>query len=225
MSTALFSVATAVTVNGGTLGGSGSSRGMVVNSSTTISPGDGGAGILNSVGDVTLSLGAIFLVDLNGTAVGIQYDQLNVVGAVGINGATLSLNIAGLLTVEEHFIIVNNDGTDAVTGTFHGLAEGATFNAASQTFAISYRGGDGNDVVVTTVVPEPATWLLLVAGIIVVGDSLRRRTTPARGGSPAEAASPAGSPRAPRRRANTMRVVGREQEGEQAGGLVDVSRW
>ena len=46
----------------------------------------------------------------------------------------------------DRFVIVNNDGTDAVTGTFAGLAEGATLSLAGKPFRITYAGGDGNDV-------------------------------------------------------------------------------
>ena len=56
----------------------------------------------------------------------------------------------------ESFILIDNNGTvDAVTGTFAGLAEGATIIFNNAALEISYMGGDGNDVVltVTTVLP------------------------------------------------------------------------
>ncbi len=154
------------------MGSSGSA--ITVNSGATLSPGDA-IGILNAVGNLTLSLGATYLVDLNGTAVGAQYDQTNVSGAVGLGNATLSLNLGFTPVTSDPFTIINNDGTDAVTGTFNELAEGAIFTADGQTFTISYLGGDGNDVVLTSVVPEPATWVLLSAGIAFVALSVRRR--------------------------------------------------
>jgi hypothetical protein len=44
---------------------------------------------------------------------------------------------------------------------FAGLPEGATVTSGGDTFRISYTGGTGNDVVLTTlvVVPEPSTWI------------------------------------------------------------------
>jgi len=49
--------------------------------------------------------------------------------------------------------VVNNTGTGAVSGTFTGLAEGATVSAAyggnNFTFVISYVGVDGNDIMFT----------------------------------------------------------------------------
>jgi len=70
------------------------------------------------------------------------------------------------LLAGDQFTILNNDGTDAVTGHFSGLPEGATFTGGSQTFTISYGGSDGNDVILSAVVPEPATWLLVATGAL-----------------------------------------------------------
>src|SRR5262249_12275165 len=49
------------------------------------------------------------------------------------------------------FKIVDNDGSDAVTGAFAGLAEGTKFYVGGSAFTITYHGGDGNDVVLTSV--------------------------------------------------------------------------
>jgi autotransporter-associated beta strand protein len=156
------SITSAVTVNGGALGGSGTTRAVTVNSGGTLSPGNS-PGILNVQGDLTLTLGATCLVDLNGAAVGTQYDQVNVTGIVSLGNATLSLQLAFTPTGGTMFKVINNDLTDSVVGIFNGLAEGATFTVNGQAFSISYIGGDGNDVVVTAV-PEPGTWALLLAG-------------------------------------------------------------
>jgi hypothetical protein len=47
------------------------------------------------------------------------------------------------------FVLINNDGSDAVSGTFNGLPQGAYFTVSGQTFRINYTGGTGNDVVLT----------------------------------------------------------------------------
>ena len=52
----------------------------------------------------------------------------------------------------------------AVSGTFSGLAEGATINLSGVVFTISYVGGDGNDVVLTVMaVPAVPTTTTLTA--------------------------------------------------------------
>jgi hypothetical protein len=55
-------------------------------------------------------------------------------------------------TVGESFIIVENDGTDPIVGTFAGLPEGAALmwpGSPGLVARISYVGGTGNDVVLT----------------------------------------------------------------------------
>src|SRR5262249_26941251 len=95
--------------------------------------------------------GSTFEVELNGTTVATQYDQLTVNGTVNLGGATLSalLGTGFSPPVSTTFMIIDNDGTDPVTGTFAGLAPGAVFSVAGQAFSISYSGGTGNDVVLT----------------------------------------------------------------------------
>ncbi len=78
-------------------------------------------------------------------------DLLRVNGTVALGGNTLSLHVtAGAPGAGETFTIIDNDGTDAVSGTFAGLPEGATVTLGSATLTITYRGGDGNDVVLAT---------------------------------------------------------------------------
>jgi autotransporter-associated beta strand protein len=166
------SITSAVTVNGGALGGSGTTGGVTVNSGGTLSPGNS-AGILNVNGNLKLSLGSTYLVDLNGIAVGKEYDQTNVSGAVDLGGATLSLNLNFTPVAGTTFEIINNDLGDPVTGIFNGLPDGATFKAQGQLFTITYHGGDGNDVAVTAV-PEPQIWILVTAGLIALSIARKR---------------------------------------------------
>src|SRR5581483_6213045 len=71
--------------------------------------------------------------------------------AVTLGGATLALHLpAGFdPDTDTVFTLIDNDGADAVSGTFAGLAEGATFTVGRFTFKISYVGGTGNDVTLT----------------------------------------------------------------------------
>ncbi len=160
------SVTTSVTVNGGRLGGSGTTGAITVNKGGTLAPGNS-PGILNANGNLRLALGSTYLVDLNGTAVGKEYDQTNVTGAVTLEGATLTLSLGFTPIAGSMFTIINNDLNDMVIGIFDGLSEGATFVSGGQAFTITYHGGDGNDVVLN-VVPEPQTWVLAIAGLIAL---------------------------------------------------------
>ena len=160
-------------VVGGILGGSGTTAGVTVYDGAALSPGTS-AGILHVHGNVGLNLGATYLVDLNGTAVGTQYDQTDVTGSVSLSNATLTLRLGFIPTAGDQFTIINNDGADAVTGTFLALPEGGVVVTGAQAFSISYVGGDGNDVVLSAV-PEAQTWLLLLIGAVVLGASFRRQ--------------------------------------------------
>ena len=155
--------------NTGTLGGIGNLSGPVtVASGGTISPG-------NSIG--TLSTGALSLsgtylaqIDLNNGGAAAA-DLLNVTGAVNLNtGSTLNLQLSNISTsaTGETFMLLNNDSTDAVSGSFSnitGLQSGvtATINYAFSGTDFLGRIGDGNDIAVTfdtSAVPEPATFVM-----------------------------------------------------------------
>jgi len=76
-------------------------------------------------------------------------DQIDVTGTVTLNGAPLGILPFGNPAIGQSFTIINNDGTDPVIGTFAGLPEGAILTTRHR-FRVSYVGGDGNDVVLTT---------------------------------------------------------------------------
>jgi hypothetical protein len=93
-----------------------------------------------------------FKVDINGTAAGSGYDQLAVNNTVTLAG---SLNVALSFTpaIGTQFKIIDNDAGDAVSGIFSGLPQNATLAANGVLLQISYKGGDGNDVVLTRIAP------------------------------------------------------------------------
>lgn len=133
-----------VTLSGGILGGTGT-VGEVSAPLGRLAPGLSPGRL--STGAVTLD--GAFDVELNGPAPGSGYDQLDVRGAVTLNNAQLSLTTGFTPATDASFTIIANDGTEPVIGTFGNLPEGATITAGGRTFAITYRGGDGNDVVLT----------------------------------------------------------------------------
>lgn len=116
-----------------------------------ISPGYS-PGIINS-GNLSLGTGTTLNMELNGTTPGTGHDQLNVTGTVAIaSGVNLNVTLGFTPTAGNAFTIINNDGGDAVTGTFNGLPEATVFYIGANAFRISYIGGSGsNDVVLTSV--------------------------------------------------------------------------
>ena len=137
-------------VNGGTLKGTGSVGPVfLTTASAAVAPGDS-PGIL-TCGNFDHGGGSgVLSVELNGTAPG-GYDQLKVNGTVNLNGVRLTGSLGFTPQIDDRFIIIANDGSDAVTGTFNGLPEGASLAIGDQLFQITYHGNDGNDVVLTEV--------------------------------------------------------------------------
>ena len=135
-------------VNGATLGGIGT-VGAFGFTSGTLAPGINSPGILNS-GNLLLNSGDTFLASVNGTTLGSGYSQLNVTGTVSLGNSKLQLTMPVIGITNSQLTLINNDGADAVTGTFINLPEGATFTLSNGAkFKISYKGGTGNDVVLT----------------------------------------------------------------------------
>jgi hypothetical protein len=153
----------------GTLSGFGTVVATVAGTGTT-SPGQGAVpGQLTVTGSYTQPPDGTLTDKLNGATVGTQYDQLKVNGTVSIGG-TLNLSVGFAPTVGTAFTIIDNDGTDAVTGTFAGLPEGTTLTVGGTTFRISYAGGTGNDVVVTVMASQAAA----VSSVVVNGGAAQR---------------------------------------------------
>ena len=134
--------------NGGILGGSGTVGALTVQSST-VAPGNS-PGQLNT-GSVSFDSSSSLDEEIGGATAGTGYDQLNVTGTVSLGSATLNI-----LTVNSYapvlgdiYTIINNDGTDVVTGAFSAMAEGSRTTIGGYTYKISYIGGTGNDVTLT----------------------------------------------------------------------------
>ncbi len=87
-----------------------------------------------------------YVVDLNGTQAGTTYDQIQVNGTVNLGG-NLILSLGYTPSLSDSFLILDNDGSDPIIGTFRGLPEGAVFAVGEVAMQITYHGGDGNDVV------------------------------------------------------------------------------
>jgi fibronectin-binding autotransporter adhesin len=68
----------------------------------------------------------------------------------------LSLSAPDGLVPGMTFVIVSNASQTPVNGTFRSLSDGAIFNSGGYQWAITYHGGDGNDVQVTVLGPTAA---------------------------------------------------------------------
>jgi autotransporter-associated beta strand protein len=146
--------------SGATLGGTGSlfasnsTNTLTVSSGATLSPGvagsNGGVGSLTVNGNLAMAAGSTLAVDIAGNTAGSGYDQLVVKGSVDVSGATLSAAHRYSAAYGDSYVLIDNDGSDAITGTLAGLAEGASLTANGTVLDASYVGGsDNNDIKLT----------------------------------------------------------------------------
>jgi autotransporter-associated beta strand protein len=165
---------------GATIGGSGTIGALTVSSGGFINPGNS-PGILNVSGNYTQT--GLYTAEITGLTAGTEHDQINVTGTVDITGGSLTASFtAGTYAANDLIFILLNDGADAITGTYSGLAQGATVTSyGGFNWNISYvanSGGSpsftgGNDIaLMAEAIPEPKTALLGVLGVLLI---LRRR--------------------------------------------------
>ncbi len=155
-----LSPSSAVTVTGGLLQyANGASTGPVSATAGTVTCQGGGTSQIGNLTDLTLTAGSTLLMAMYSVT---NYGTLNASGNVSIGGSTLAVVFSFASATGNAFTIINKTSGGAVTGTFAGLAEGATFVSSGRTYQITYVGGDGNDVVVTDITqggptPTPTT--------------------------------------------------------------------
>lgn len=106
---------------------------------------------------VKLATGMDLSLAINGLLVDDEFDQLNIVGQIDLDGTELILTGTHIPSLGEQWVIVNNDDVDPVIGHFNGLPEGERiphFLGSEFDASVSYKGTDGstgNDVVITVV--------------------------------------------------------------------------
>jgi autotransporter-associated beta strand protein len=132
-------------VTGGQIGGTGPVGNISALNGHT-APG-ANVGKLSSGNLSFFSPSSLLKIDINGTAGGTNYDQVDVTGNVLLMGGSLaiSMNIPG--AVSNQYVIVKNDGVEPVNGTFTGVTNGASITNNGTIFVVKYNGGDGNDIV------------------------------------------------------------------------------
>lgn len=163
-----------VTVNAGTLGGSGTiaavlTIGTGAGTGATIAPGNS-VGTLTTTAATSLLSDATYAVEYSSPTP--AFDKL-VTNGLTLQNARLTLTDLGSGTAlpTGTWTIVDNTGSGPVSGTFLGLAEGATLVSGVNTFVISYLGGTGNDVTLTVASGSlPVTWLDFRATVMASGE-------------------------------------------------------
>jgi autotransporter-associated beta strand protein len=144
-----------VGVSNATLGGSGAIAGNVVVgqfASGVLAPSEGGTTPVTLVIRKTLSF---FSRSTYKVALDSHMHAIDAVVANGIsiNGARFSVTdlSSDVLPIGAVFTVIQNSSADAIAGTFANLPDGSTLTVGSNTFQVSYQGGDGNDLTLTVV--------------------------------------------------------------------------
>jgi hypothetical protein len=128
-----------------------------------------------TTGDFTFGSSSSYDFEVGGVTACTLYDQIKVTGTVDINdGATLNTVLYNGFkpTAGQKYVLVSNDGTDAITGTFTNAAQGATITVGAYQFSVSYTGGDGNDLELTALGTAPNTGFALIKNNPIVSLSL-----------------------------------------------------
>jgi hypothetical protein len=130
-----------------------------------------GVNTLTSAGNVTLNT-EDWQLTANGTTVG-QFGVIDVTGTVTLTNSTLTLTGSHTATGVDAIVIIENDGPEAVAGTFNGLVEGAVVGNG---WSITYVGGDGNDIELFATPPAPNE-INLVGNVTSIVDGETNTTT------------------------------------------------
>ncbi|PJJ08402.1 putative secreted protein (Por secretion system target) [Flavobacterium sp. 1] len=138
-----------VIVEEGIFAGSGKSTapatiGTGSGSGAILEPGYLGIGTL-TIGALTLNADATYKGEINlDTAIG---DKINATSVNLLNSPKLTISsIGNILPSGTAYMLIDNTGTAAITGTFKDLPEMALLNIGGYNLRITYKGGTGNDV-------------------------------------------------------------------------------
>jgi autotransporter-associated beta strand protein len=148
----------AVSVNAGTLGGSGIIAGAVTVGTNTgvqafLAPSKGvkKPATLTIQGALTLNDDSTYIYKLNTKHA--RADEVIANGVTIDTGAKFSFLPTGTtaLTVGQVFTVISNTGASPIVGTFHNLPDGMILTVNGSNLQASYSGGDGNDLTLTVV--------------------------------------------------------------------------
>jgi fibronectin-binding autotransporter adhesin len=183
----------AVIADGGTFGGTGTVAGDVTISNTASFAAGTSTGSIELGSNLTMGSAATTEIELGGTAFTLngteEYDRIklgNAAGALDLGSSTIDITLVNAFTLAagQAFGILQLEDGATRTGTFAGLLNDGDLvgNFGGHDLFITYSGnfGDsgtivttgGNDIVLYTMVPEPAAAALGAVGLLVL---LRRR--------------------------------------------------
>jgi autotransporter-associated beta strand protein len=164
-----------VKVDGGVLGGNGMFfGGVTVGPGGNVAPG-ASIGTFSSAGLLSFESGSAYDLEIDSSAQRAdRIDALNVTIGTGVHLDGEEIG-KGALPIGFQFTIIENTSSNPTIGTFNGVPEGSQIAVGNNLFAISYLGGNGNDVVLTNLIPEPHAGICTALGAALISTVRRRR--------------------------------------------------
>ena len=158
--------------------GRGKIIGTVINEGASIEPGQS-PGVLSIEGDFQQLDGSLVL-EIGGTTVGTEHDQLRVSGNFMLEGGVVEMRFIGGFAPSsgDQFALLHvggslvNAGSFTVSGLLPGWQYSTTFDVASQQLRLTSLS-DG-----VSAVPEPGTGALMLGGVGLLGWGRRRSANP-----------------------------------------------
>lgn len=136
--------------------------------SISLNPGSGSStGTLSLSGDLTLAREGTLSVELASLA---DFDRLVVSGSVGFGGSFEVVALGYTAVLDDSFVIMEFAQRSGDTAfdqiVWVGLGSGVVFDAVSRPQDLTLR---------VAAVPEPAGWMLGLAGLMMIGARVRRQ--------------------------------------------------
>ncbi|MGH8094212.1 MAG: autotransporter-associated beta strand repeat-containing protein, partial [Chthoniobacterales bacterium] len=146
----------AISVNAGTLGGSGIISGAVtVSANGVLAPAHGTTtqATLTIQSSLTFSASSTYTYTFNAKGKKAKTDKVIANGVTIASGASFNLSgtTKGTLTRGLTLTVISNTSASPISGTFSNLADGAIVTVNGNNLQASYEGGDGNDLTLTVV--------------------------------------------------------------------------
>ncbi|MHA3775178.1 autotransporter-associated beta strand repeat-containing protein [Verrucomicrobiota bacterium sgz303538] len=173
-----ISGSTAVSVNSGTLGGTGSVDSLlnlgngIGTKDATLAPGIGIGTLFNMLG-VNFGSDAVFALEIDTNTLTTDLLSSNGPVSLGLGVAALNVTNLGSAAIKSGQTFTFISGAGGVTGEFAGLHDGTVFGVGANFFEINYTPTS----VELIAVPEPASTALLLTGGAFLGLRRKRRRT------------------------------------------------
>jgi len=143
--------ASPVVDSSGTFGGTGLSQASATIGTGTaakayLAPGNGGIGTL-AVGGLVINSNGTYNLEVStnkGTSDKMKASNVSLVGNPVLSITDID---SGSLAVGTNFTILENTGANAISGTFKDLPEMSIMKVSGYDWRVTYKGGDGNDLV------------------------------------------------------------------------------